>query len=159
MKGRWLKLMMATAALAALPFSGCSLSTRHPYYYNMIVESHPLVTFDLYAWIDDNGDWMTGAKITTSMTVSSDEIMVMQQFRPCPLGDMAKLIRKSGKYPDAFLLFIIPYPIESLEDFQTMVRRSLYENWFVYLGTELGLLNNHSIDYESMEDYLGHRYK
>ena len=40
-----------------------------------------------------------------------------------------------------------------------MVRRSLYENWFVYLGTELGLLNNHSIDYESMEDYLGHRYK
>lgn len=72
---------------------------------------------------------------------------------------MAKLIKKSGKYPDAFLLHIIPYPIESLEDFQSMEGRQLYENWFVYLGTELGLLNNHSIDYESMEDYLGHRYK
>ncbi len=159
MKSRWSKLIMATAAVATLSLSGCSLSNQYPYYYDMIVESPPLTMFDLYAWVDGQGNWMTGAVIERSLTVQADEIMVMQQFRPCPLEDMAKLIKKSGKYPDAFLLHIIPYPIESLEDFQSMEGRQLYENWFVYLGVELGLLNNHSIDYESMKDYLGHPYK
>lgn len=40
-----------------------------------------------------------------------------------------------------------------------MDRIGNYENWYVYLGTELGLLNEHSIDVESMEDYLGHPYE
>lgn len=68
---------MATAAVAAFSLSGCSLSNQYPYYYDMIVESPPLTMFDLYAWVDGQGNWMTGAVIERSLTVQADEIMVM----------------------------------------------------------------------------------
>ena len=75
------------------------------------------------------------------------------------IDDMAKMIERSGKDPSYINLTILPYPIATGYDFQRMDRIGNYENWYVYLGAELGLLNEHSVDAESMEDYLGHPYE
>ena len=86
-------------------------------------------------------------------------VYAMQRDYPCPLKDMARMIKQSGKDPESIDLTILPYPIATEYDFKRMNTIGNYENWYIYLGVELGLLNEHSIDDESMEDYLGHPYE
>lgn len=155
------KALTSIVAVASLLSTSCSLSNRYPYYYEFIVESPPLTTIDLYAWVDDRGDWMTGINVYHSCLANLNLLAVytMQQDYPCPLKDMAKMIERSGKDPSYIDLTILPYPIATEYDLLRMDRIGNYENWYVYLSTELGLLNEHSVDAESMEDYLGHSYE
>lgn len=148
-------------AFLGLSLASCSLENQYPLYYQYLYDSPPDYPVRVSAWVDDHGDWMTGVTIYYSgfSDLNLPTVYTMQQDYPCPLKDMAKMIEQSGKDPSYIDLTILPYPIATEYDFLRMDRIGNYENWYVYLGTELGLLNEHSIDAESMEDYLGHPYE
>lgn len=144
-----------------LSLTSCSLENQYPLYYQYLYDSPPDYPVRVSAWVDDHGDWMTGVTIYYSgfSDLNLLAVYTMQQDYPCPLKDMAKMIERSGKDPSYIDLTILPYPIATEYDLLRMDRIGNYENWYVYLSTELGLLNEHSVDAESMEDYLGHSYE
>lgn len=148
-------------AFLGLSLASCSLENQYPLYYQYLYDSPPDYPVRVSAWVDDHGDWMTGVTAFNSGFPDLDlpTVYSMQRDYPCPLKDMAKMIERSGKDPSYINLTILPYPIATGYDFQRMDRIGNYENWYVYLGAELGLLNEHSVDAESMEDYLGHPYE
>lgn len=140
MKKRWLTLL----ALLPLALAGCDDSASYPLAHRMIFETDPDAELRIYVWLDERGEWQSGAYCKQGWAqypglgenIPSDALWsYMVEEEPVRLPLMGKMLAQSERESSDIQVRVLPNDHQPKEN-EWIIPDSHY---FPYILDQLGL--------------------